>query len=187
MTINVLFVYGAGNDTMFGGGLRQMQSLVINKFKDKIYLRQMQSLVINKFKDKIYSPRIIDYTEYATLVRLLQKWQDPTILVGHSCGCMSITRAAIELSMERIPYLMAIAPSIFCPVSALAVNVGRATQVTSNMFDIFNPGARQLLSLNKSNNKTKLDVMYSGLPHIQAPYYVPAQNRLLAECERALG
>lgn len=170
MTINVLFVYGAGNDTIFGGGLRQMQSKVIAKFKDAIY-----------------SPRIIDYTEYATLVRLLQKWKDPTILVGHSCGCMSITRASVELSMERIPYLMAIAPSIFCPVSPLAVNVGRATQVTSNNFDIFNLGGRQLLSLNKSNNKTKLDVIKSGLPHIQAPYYVPAQDRLLLECLKALG
>lgn len=169
MTINVLFVYGAGNDTLFGGGLRQMQSKVIAKFKDAVY-----------------SPRIIDYTEYETLVRLLQKWKDPTILVGHSCGCMSITRAAIELSMERIPYLMAIAPSIFCSVSPLAVNVGRATQVISNNLDVFNPGGRQLLKLNKSNNKTKLDVMKSGLPHIQAPYYLPAQNRLLLECESAL-
>lgn len=169
MTINVLFVYGAGNDTLFGGGLRAMQALAIGKFKDKIY-----------------SPRIIDWTEYATLVRLLQKWQDPTILVGHSCGCLSITRAALELSMERIPYLMAIAPSIYCEVSPLAVNVGRATQVTSNLFDMFNPGGRKLIHLTESNNKTKLDFMKSGLPHIQAPYYVPAQMRLLKEIEMAL-
>ena len=169
MTINVQFVYGAGNDTLFGGGLRDLQAAVKAKFGKSVY-----------------SPRIIDYTEYETLLRLLRQWNDPTILVGHSCGCMSVTNAALALSMERIPYLLAIAPSIYCPVAALPPNVGRATQATSNPFDFFNPFARQLLYLSPVNNKTKLDVITTGYGHVQAPYSPAVKARLLKEVELAL-
>lgn len=169
MTINVLFVYGAGNDNLFGGALRGMQQEVRAAFGDDVY-----------------SPRIIDFSEYATLLRLLQKWNDPTILVGHSCGCMSITRAAVELSMERIPYLMAIAPSVYCEVAPLPPNVWRATQVTSNPADVFNPGARLLLSRSPINNTTQLDEMRANLPHIQAPASREARDRLIAEVRTAL-
>lgn len=169
MTINVQFVYGAGNDTAFGGGLRELQAAVKAKFGDAVY-----------------SPRIIDYTEYSTLLRLLKQWNDPTILVGHSCGCNSITHAALALSMERVPYLLAIAPSIFCPVAALPPNVGRATQATSNPFDFFNPFGRQLLQNSPINSKTKLDVISTGLGHVQAPYSAAVKARLLKEVEAAL-
>lgn len=169
MTINVQFVYGAGNDNLFGGGLRDLQAAVKSKFGNKVY-----------------SPRIVDYTEYETLLRLLRQWNDPTILVGHSCGCMSVTAAALALSMERIPYLLAIAPSIYCPVQALPPNVGRATQATSNAFDFFNPFGRTLLRRSPINNKTALDVISTGMPHVTAPYYAGVKKRLLEEVDRAL-
>lgn len=169
MTVNVQFVYGAGNDTMFGGGLRALQDAV----KDA-------------FGSKVYSPRIIDYTEHETLLRLLRKWNDPTILVGHSCGCNSITHAALALSMERIPYLLAIAPSIYCPVATLPPNIERATQATSNALDFFNPFGRTLLRNSPINNKTKLDVISTGLPHLTAPYHAAVKKRLIEEVGKAL-
>jgi hypothetical protein len=169
MTINVQLVYGAGNDTAFGGGLRFLQDAVKQAFGDAVYC-----------------PRIIDYTEYNTLVRLLQRWSDPTILVGHSCGCLSVTRAAVEVSMEKIPYLLAIAPSIYCRVSPLPPNVARATQATSNVFDFFNPGGRMLLSRSSVNNVTKLDSIGTGRTHLQAPYSVAVRDRLLQETRAAI-
>lgn len=169
MAINVLFVYGAGNDAVLG-----------------IPLREMQAIVKAEFGEAVYSPRVIDYTEYATLVRLLQQWEDPTILVGHSCGCMSITRAAVEFSMEKIPYLMAIAPSIYCQVSPLPPNVGKATQVTSNPFDPFNPGGRMLLSRSAVNGTTVIDEIRSGKSHVLAPKSQEARNRLIQEVRLAL-
>jgi hypothetical protein len=169
MTINVQFVYGAGNDTMFGGGLRYLQNTVIGTFGGKVY-----------------SPRILDYTEYETLLRLLRRWNDPTILVGHSCGCHAIAHAAVAVSMERVPYLLAIAPSIYCPVAPLPPNVGRATQATSNAFDIFNPGGRTLLKASSVNNKTKIDTIWTGKPHLTAPYSVAVRDRLLTEVRNAL-
>lgn len=169
MTVNVQFVYGAGNDTLFGGGLRWLQDEVNRTFGDKVY-----------------SPRIVDYTEYETLLRLLRKWNDPTILVGHSCGCNAVTHAAVVLSMERIPYLLAIAPSIYCPVAPLPPNVARATQATSNAFDFFNPGGRTLLSVSPINRKTKLDTIWTGKTHLNAPYAVPVRDRLLTEVRNAL-
>lgn len=169
MTVNVQFVYGAGNDNLYGGGLRSLQSAVVTTFGSKVY-----------------SPRIIDYTEYQTLLRLLKQWKDPTILVGHSCGCMAITNAALELSMEPIPYLLGIAPSVYCRVAPLPPNVGRATQATSTAADFFNLGGRTLLSVSPINNKTKLDVIRTGLPHVQAPYSKAVRDRLLTEVRNAL-
>ena len=168
--INVQFVYGAGPDNLFGSGLRELRDEVIKKFGAKVYV-----------------PRIIDYTEYETLLRLLRKWQDPTVLVGHSCGCMSITSAAVAISMERVPYLMAIAPSIYCSVAALPSNVRRATQMSSWWGDFFNPGARQLLSLNGANKTTVLDCITTGYGHVPAPYAPVVGKRLLAEIDLALG
>ena len=169
MTINVQFVYGAGSDDLFGGGLRDLQAAVKAKFGNAVY-----------------SPRIIDYTEYQTLLRLLRQWKDPTILVGHSCGCNPITAAAVELSMEPIPYLMAIAPSIYCSPWNLPPNVKRATQATSWWGDFFNPGGRQLLQRSCVNNKTSLDVIATGRGQVQAPYSPLVKARLLKEVELAL-
>lgn len=168
--INVQFVYGAGPDNLFGSGLRELRDEVVKKFGAKVYV-----------------PRIIDYTEYETLLRLLRKWQDPTILVGHSCGCMSITQAALAISMERVPYLMAIAPSIYCPVAALPNNVRRATQMTSWWGDFFNPGGRNLLYKTGANTTTVLDFIYTGYGHVPAPFAPVVGKRLLAEVDLVLG
>lgn len=174
MTINVQFVYGAGSDALFGGGLRQLQADVAANFKT------------TGPRADVYMPRILDYTEFDTLDRLMAKWNDPTILVGHSCGCMSITAAARKNSMKRVPFLMAIAPSIYCPVSVIVNNVKRATQATSWWGDFFNPGARLLLSTSGANNVTKLDVIKTGMGHVQAPYSPAVSARLLSEVKLAL-
>lgn len=169
MQINLQFVYGAGPDNLFGGGLRWLQSGAVAEFGAKIY-----------------SPRVIDWTEYDTLRRLLAKWKDPTILVNHSCGNWSGTKAAVELSMEPIPYMMCIAPSMFCSPSPLPPNVRRATQVTSNYLDPFNLGARQLVRKSPVNNKTVLDTLWTGKPHVTAPYSEAVRDRLFDEIRLAL-
>lgn len=169
MTINLQFVYGAGSDTLFGGGLRDLQS------KAKA-----------KYGDRIYSPRILDWTEGATLNRLLEKWKDPTILVGHSCGCMPITQGAVHISMKPVPYLMAIAPSMYCAPVPLSPNVASATQATSWWGDFFNPFGRQLLTLSPVNNKTRLDVINTGMSHLRAPYSPLVWDRLDKEIAKAL-
>lgn len=168
--VNVQFVYGAGNDQMFGGGLREIQAAVIKKFGAQVY-----------------SPRIVDYTEYDTLVRLIGKWKDPTILVGHSCGCMSAVNATIANSMIKFPYVMAIAPSIYCPMGYLAPNVARATQATSWWGDFFNPFGRQLLQRSAVNNKSVVDVIATGASHLNAPYSPLVRDRVIAEIQRVLG
>lgn len=170
MTVNVQFVYGAGNDTLFGGALTELR----NK-------------TVAQFGPAIYCPRILDWTEYDTLARLLQRWNDPTVLVGHSCGCRSITHAAVAASMKRVPYLMAIAPSIYCAVAPLSPNVTRATQATSWWGDFFNPLGRMLLSTSPVNNKTQLDVIQTGLSHLNAPASPLVWQRLKQEINVALG
>ena len=169
MGLNVQFVYGAGNDALFGGALYNLWVEIGNEFGDKIW-----------------RPRIIDWTERVTLERLITQWQDPTILVGHSCGCYSVTEIAVKRSMEKIPYLMAIAPSMFCSPFRLPPNVSRATQVTSNMADIFNLGGRQLLKASAVNNTTKIDVIASGKGHLFAPGHPEVARRLKAEIARSL-
>lgn len=169
MTINVQLVYGAGNDTMFGGCLRDLRAAVIAEFGNQVYV-----------------PRILDYTEGETLNRLMAKWNDPTVLVGHSCGCMTITAAAMKNSMKRVPYLLACAPSIYCPVQPLVANVAKATQATSWWGDFFNPGGRTLLHKASANARTQLDVINTGMSHLQTPCSQAVRKRLLSEIALAL-
>lgn len=172
MTVNLLGIYGAGPDEGpfgFGGWLKQL----IDEMKAE-------------FKDAIYVPRLIDYTEYATLKRLLAKWKDPTILVTHSCGSNAATHAAVELSMEPIPYMLCIAPSMFCPSAPLPPNVRRATQATSWLGDPFNLGGRQLIKASGVNNKTKIDTIFTGRGHVPAPGAPELRPRLRAEIKLAL-
>lgn len=166
-TVNVVFVFGVGDET-FGQ-----------------YVIQLRNQCIAKFGNKIYSPRILDWTEGATLARLLKQWNDPTILVAHSCGNQTITQAALNNSMEKVPYLCCMAPSMFCSPVPLAVNVARATQFTSWTGDWFNLGGRQLLKKASSNNRTVLDVVYTGEGHVQTPGSPLVKNRLFQEIERA--
>lgn len=167
--VNLLGVYGAGNDTAFGGGLRELQKLAKQKFGNRVY-----------------APRIVDYTEYNTIIRLLKQWNDPTLLYLHSCGVMSGTAAAVENSMEKIPYICACAPSIYCSPRPLPPNVKRATQFTSNGWDLFNPGGRKLVTKSSINNVTVLDYVKTGSSHVKTPYSPLVQERWLAEIDLAL-
>jgi hypothetical protein len=170
MSVNVQFVYGAGNDQIFGAALRALRETVLRSFPDR---------------EQVYCPRILDYTEMQTLSRLVGQWKDPTILVGHSCGCMSITRAAVENSMKRIPLLLAIAPSIYCPVVPLTVNVAKAVQATSWFGDFFNPFGRMLLSRVESNSRTAVESINTGLSHLSAPAAPEVESVLLSSIRAA--
>lgn len=164
MNVNVQFVYGAGNDTLFGAALRGLRETVLRSFPNR---------------SAVYCPRILDYTEVQTLDRLVGQWKDPTILVGHSCGCMSITRTAAVNSMKRVPMLLAIAPSIYCPVQPVQVNVARAVQATSWWGDFFNPFARLLLRTAPSNSRTLVGEIKTGLSHLNAPASPEVEHVLL--------
>jgi hypothetical protein len=164
--INLQFVYGAGNDDWYGGGLREL----------RYYMNK-------KFNGQINSPDIVDYTEYAKLKARVASWKDPTILVGHSCGDNPITYLPNELTSKKFPFIFGIAPSIYCPVSALGSNVQRACQATSWWGDIFNPGGRTLMSWKSGR---KMDVIATGLGHVAAPYSPAVRVRLENEIQLAL-
>lgn len=172
MNVNVQFVYGAGNDVAFGAALRNLREVVLASFPDR---------------KQVYCPRILDWTEAETLNRLVAKWNDPTILVGHSCGCHTITRAASVNSMKPVPLLLAIAPSIYCAVWPIQRNVDRAIQGTSWWGDFFNPGARTLLNLAPSNSRTQLGVIKTGLSHLSAPSSPEVEHVLLNAIHKAIG
>jgi hypothetical protein len=184
MEINLQGVYGAGPDGAFGGGMRWLGDQVKSVMGSSVYVAPL-----------------LDYDtrgDYEKLVARLRKWRDPIVLYAHSCGCMVITRAAKEAGVE-IRYLMAIAPSVFCPVEPLRPNVIRATQGSSWALDAFNLGSRQLLSVASGNKITKLDVIKTGmgykkpvnkkevkLKHVPASYSPLLRDRLVAECRDAL-
>lgn len=167
--INVQFVYGAGNDNWFGAALRGLRDDTIDRFGKSIYC-----------------PRIVDWTEVDTLNRLVSQWKDPTILVGHSCGCQSATRAAVANSMKRIPFLMAIAPSMYCSPFSITPNVKAACQASSWWGDFFNPGARMLLGVSGTNHVTDLSRFTTGLSHLNAPSSPEVKTRLFTEINLAL-
>ena len=168
--VNVVFVYGAGDDDRWGGGLRYLQ----DQMKDY-------------FGDKIYSPDVLDHRDLDQLKHELEEWSDPTILIGHSCGGQTVTQAATALSTEVIPYLMVIAPSIFCSPDSVYANVERITQASSAPGDRYNPDNATLISLAPGNTRTVLDVIQTRLPHVEAPYSLQVRDRLIEEIERALG
>lgn len=168
--VNVVFVYGAGNDDRYGEAMRWLQ----DQIKDY-------------FGDKIYSPRIIDHREVDALVEALLAWSDPTILVGHSCGGETVTQAPNRVSTEAIPYVMVIAPSVFCDPDPVGANVARITQASSNEGDLFNPRQRMLVSANPGNTVTLVDEIQTNADHLDSPRSPAVRDRLIEEIERALG
>lgn len=167
--VNLQLVYGAGPDNLYGGGLRELQKAVKAVFGEQVY-----------------SPSILDYTEYEALIERYAGWSDPTIFVGHSCGCNPITHIQYKFPRRRVPFLLAIAPSMFCPVAYITPNVERATQATSNALDMFNIFGRQLVQPASGNNKTKIDVIRTNMGHVAAPYSPFVKQRLLSEVQLAL-
>lgn len=151
MPINVQFVYGAGLD---GGKLGEG-------------LRSLREKVIDEFKTDVFVPRIIDYLEYDTLKRLVGKWKDPTILIGHSCGVQAITMVAVDYSMKPIPYMMGIATSMYCRPKRLPPNVLRATEIMA-FPNCFNPSKKQLILRSAVNEKTAIDVVQSHVGHVES-------------------
>jgi hypothetical protein len=91
-----------------------------------------------------------------------------------------------ELSMEPIPYYMACSPSFMCGNIPIPPNVKRATQVTSNPFDMFNPGSRMLLKPSAVNHKSAIDSIYTGYRHTNSPGHPAVHKRLMDEIRLAL-
>lgn len=174
-TINLLGVYGAGNDTLFGGALRGAIAAVQADARKYDYASY------------VFVPRIMDYLEQTTVYRLVRQWRDPTIIVTHSCGGWTGTQATIEDSMSPFPYVAVIAPSIYCYPRPVMQNVRRIEQFTSNVFDFFNPGGRTLVSKSPINNKTEVLVTRTGLSHLTAPNSSLVHRALIRNVREAVG
>ncbi len=174
-TINLLGIYGAGNDAAFGGALRGLVGAVQADAKSMGYEKY------------VYVPRIMDYLEATTIIRLVKQWKDPTILLSHSCGCLTATMATNEDTMSPFPYVACIAPSMFCYPKPVAPNVARIDQFTSNTFDVFNLGARQLVTRMKSNSRTQVNVLKTGLPHLGAPASSLVHSTVIQQVRKAVG
>jgi len=167
--VNVVFVYGAGNDERYGEAMRDLRDACIKHFGNKIY-----------------SPRIIDHRELDTLVEALLAWSDPTVLVGHSCAGETVTQAANRASSEAIPYIMVIAPSVYCDPDPVGANVLRITQASSDNNDPFNPREKTLIAVNTGNDVTVLDVLETGMSHLEAPASELVIERLILEIDYIL-
>jgi hypothetical protein len=165
---NVLFING------WGGAITSVS------------IARMRQLTIAKFGKRIYAPPPVNHTETGLILRYLDKMQDVVILVGLSCGCSTVNLIAKHRPHERIPYAMYCSPSMYCGVGHVPKNVERATQVTSNVFDFFNPGARRLIVPEGGNSVTVIDEIKSGKGHGFSPDSAAAQQRLFAEIERTL-
>jgi len=174
-TINLLGVYGAGNDALFGAALRSLIAAIQADAK------------ANGYEKYLYVPRIVDWTEQSTTIRLMQKWKDPTVVLCHSCGCQTGTMGSVEDSMSPVPFIACMAPSMYCKPVPVANNVGRIVQFSSWAIDGFNPFSRQLISLTGANNKTKLDVISTGYSHLLVPNAPIVHKTCIAEVRKAVG
>lgn len=174
-TINLLGIYGAGNDALFGGALRGLIEAV------------KQDALQKGYSKNLYVPRIMDWEEQITVYRLVKQWKDDTVILCHSCGCFTGTQASIEDSMSYVPYIAAIAPSMFCSPRPVAPNVGVLEQFTSNYADFFNFGGRTLISKSSINNKTQLKVTWTGKPHLSAPSAPVVHTNVIAAVRAAVG
>lgn len=174
-TINLLGIYGAGNDAAFGGALRGL--------RDDI-LADARAMGYEKY---VYAPRIFDYLEATTIVRLVKQWKDDTVIIAHSCGCLTSTMATLEDTMSVFPYVANIAPSRFCYPKPVAQNVLRMDQFTSNSLDVFNLGGANLMGRLSINNKTQINVIKTGLPHLLAPNAKVVHVTCIAQVRKAVG
>jgi hypothetical protein len=122
------------------------------------------------------------------IMRYLDKWVDVQLLALLSCGCSAGAKIAALRPNEKIPFAMFYSPSRMCGMLGFPIpkNIERATQVTSNPFDVFNPGAAQLVKPMRGNTTTKIDAINSGYPHGWTPDSPQAQKRLWEEIQRAL-
>ena len=170
MSVNVLFING-------WGGKVTSTSLAALRYR-----------TIRQFGNKIFAPDTVNYTNEAELMRYLDKWVDPQILVMLSCGCSSGNKIAAMRSREVIPYAIYYSPSRLCGILGFPVpaNIAKATQVTSNPWDFFNLGAARMIHPSNGNTTSKIDEIYSGMGHGSTPGHAGAQARLWAEIRMAL-
>lgn len=168
MPINVLLVFGAGSNRLWGQG--------ITKLREKI---------INEFSDDVFVPPAIDHTQSISLTRLLGQWDDPTILIGHSCGVRAITKATIAHPMKSIPYLMGIATSVFCQPGAVGPNVKKISEVIANS-NGFNLRERPLIKRKAGNNITEIEKIHSRANHVKSAEVDITHNKAIHEIRRVI-
>jgi hypothetical protein len=169
MELNVLFIHGAGPNNFFGG-----------------HLEAMRNATIKEFGREIYCPPAVDYTETGLIARYLDKWKNPQILIGLSCGCSTVNAICKSRPLERIPYAMYCSPSIWCGLGYVPPNVERATQVTS-VWDFFNPGGRMIVQRAHGNNVSVIDEIKTNHRHVATPSAPGVYDRLFTEIRRAQG
>ncbi len=168
--VNVLFVNG------WGGALTSFS------------IASLRNRTIERFGRRIYAPPPVDYSDESMLARYLDKWKDIQILVMLSCGCSAGNKIAALRPNEVIPYAIYYSPSVRCGILRLPVpkNIARATQVTSNRYDIFNPGGILAIKRARGNTISEIDEIKSGMSHGFTPGHAGAQARLFTEISRAL-
>jgi hypothetical protein len=168
--VNVLFING------WGGALTSVS------------LAGLCDRTRTEFGRSIYAPPPVDYTNESMVMRYLDKWVDVQILVMLSCGCSAGAKIAALRPNERIPYAAFYSPSRPCGILGFPIpkNIDRATQITSNPFDIFNPFGPTVIKRGSGNNRTEIDVINSGRNHGFTPGCPVAQRRLWDEIQRAL-
>ena len=169
MAINVQFVYGAGPD---GGWLGEG-------------LRQLQDKVIAEFGEDVHVPGIVDHRDDKELSERVGSWQDPTVLIGHSCGVQAVSEVAVEHDTKSIPFLMGIATSRFCKPVPLKENVARATEIMANR-NFFNPWQRQLLVYRSDDAATTVEVIESGDGHVESSQTDITHETALEEIRTAI-
>ena len=169
MTINVQFVYGAGPD---GGWLGEG-------------LRELRDKVIAEFGEDVNVPDIVDHRDDKELSKRVGAWEDPTVLIGHSCGVQTISEVAIKHDTKSIPYLMGIATSRFCKPVPLKENVLRATEIMANK-NFFNPQQTQFLVCRSDDTATNIEVIESGEGHVESSQAEITHETALEEIRTAI-
>lgn len=168
--VNVLFVNG------WGGALTSFS------------LANLCNRTRAKFGRRIYAPPPVNYSDESMLMRYLDKWKDVQILVMLSCGCSVGNKIAAMRPNETIPYAIYYSPSRQCGILGFPVpkNIAKATQVTSNRWDFFNPGGMMCIKPARGNTTSRIDEIYSGKAHGWSPDHAGAQDRLWKEIDFAL-
>lgn len=166
--VNLIFINGWGGDpTSFSSaGLRNR--------------------ILAKFGRTIYCPPPVNYKETGLILRYLDEWKDPTILVGLSCGCSTINEVLRHApAREKVPFAIYYSPSQYCGIGKVPSVVDRALEVNSNYFDFFNLGMQRMLYPAAGNTRTEfMPQLKTGLGHGFTPGSAQAQAILISEIEK---
>lgn len=149
-------------------------------------IANLRNRTIAEFGRAIYAPPPVNYWDTSLMLRYLDKMKDIVIPVGLSCGCSTVNAVAKMRPNEQIPYAMLYSPSIRCGLPRVPKNIAKATQVTSNPWDFFNPGGYQIVLPEIGNKTSKIDVIQSGKAHGWSCDSPEAQKRLWQEIQSTL-